>query len=53
MVGQCRGDRDQPDGDRDIDRITMENFKGETLSWELKDGCIELALHREPANEIG
>jgi enoyl-CoA hydratase len=31
----------------------MENFKGDTLSWELKDGCIELALHREPANEIG
>ena len=31
----------------------MENFKGETLSWALKDGCIELALHREPANEIG
>lgn len=23
------------------------------MSWELKDGCIELALHREPANEIG
>ncbi|MBS1792155.1 MAG: enoyl-CoA hydratase/isomerase family protein [Acidobacteria bacterium] len=31
----------------------MRNFKGQTLSWELKDGCIELALHREPANEIG
>lgn len=31
----------------------MENFKGETLSWELQDGCLELALHREPANEIG
>jgi enoyl-CoA hydratase len=31
----------------------MQNFKGETLDWELKDGCLELALHREPANEIG
>jgi enoyl-CoA hydratase/carnithine racemase len=31
----------------------MQSFIGETLSWELKDGCIELALHREPANEIG
>ena len=31
----------------------MQNFKGETLSWELKDGCIELSLHRDPANEIG
>ena len=28
-------------------------FKGETLSWELKDGVIELALHRDPCNEIG
>ena len=25
----------------------------EALSWELKDGVIELALHREPCNEIG
>jgi enoyl-CoA hydratase len=24
-----------------------------TLSWEHKDGIIELALHREPCNEIG
>ena len=31
----------------------MNQFQGETLSWELKDGCLELALHREPANEIG
>lgn len=31
----------------------MESFKGETLSWKLQDGCIELELHREPANEIG
>lgn len=31
----------------------MNNFNGKALSWELKDGVVELALHREPANEIG
>ena len=31
----------------------MKSFSGETLSWELVDGCIELALQREPCNEIG
>lgn len=31
----------------------MKNFQGEALSWELKDGVVELTLHREPANEIG
>src|ERR1700733_2868533 len=31
----------------------MNQFKGQTLSWELKDGVIELALHRDPCNEIG
>src|SRR3990170_4151027 len=31
----------------------MKSFKGQTLSWELTDGVIELALHREPCNEIG
>ena len=31
----------------------MENFQGETLSWELIDGCVEIRLHREPCNEIG
>ncbi len=31
----------------------MDQFKGQTLSWELKNGVIELALHREPCNEIG
>ena len=30
----------------------MKPFHGQTLSWELKDGIIELALHREPLNEI-
>lgn len=27
-------------------------FHGQTLSWSLKDGIVELALHREPLNEI-
>ncbi|HXP17175.1 MAG TPA: enoyl-CoA hydratase/isomerase family protein [Terriglobales bacterium] len=31
----------------------MKQFKGETLSWGLKQGVIELALHRRPCNEIG
>jgi len=31
----------------------MNPHKGETLSWKVKDGVIELALHRAPCNEIG
>ncbi len=31
----------------------MKSFKGNTLSWELLDGVVELALHRQPNNEIG
>jgi enoyl-CoA hydratase len=31
----------------------MKVFRGQALSWEWKDGVIELALHREPCNEIG
>ena len=30
----------------------MKEFHGKTLSWEVKDGVVELALHREPLNEI-
>jgi len=30
----------------------MDQFQGQTLSWEVKNGIIELALHREPNNEI-
>jgi enoyl-CoA hydratase/carnithine racemase len=26
---------------------------GETMSWELRDGLLELVLHRTPCNEIG
>jgi enoyl-CoA hydratase/carnithine racemase len=31
----------------------MKSFEGASLSWELADGVIELALHRGPCNEIG
>jgi enoyl-CoA hydratase len=31
----------------------MEYFRGQALSWELKHGVVELALHRAPCNEIG
>jgi len=31
----------------------MKNYKGQSLSWDLKDGVVEVALHREPCNEIG
>jgi enoyl-CoA hydratase/carnithine racemase len=31
----------------------MNSFQGQTLSWELKSGVIELALHRAPCNELG
>ncbi len=31
----------------------MNKFKGQALSWELKDGVVEVRLHREPCNEIG
>ena len=31
----------------------MKSFRGEALSWELRDGVVEVSLHREPCNEIG
>jgi enoyl-CoA hydratase/carnithine racemase len=31
----------------------MKQFQGQAISWELRDGVIEVALHREPCNEIG
>ena len=31
----------------------MKEFQGKTLSWTTANGTIELALHREPGNEIG
>lgn len=31
----------------------MKEFKGRALSWKIEQGVIELALHRDPCNEIG
>ncbi len=31
----------------------MKQFHGKAISWDLKDGVIEVALRREPCNEIG
>ncbi len=31
----------------------MMSHKGQSLSWDVKDGVIEVVLHREPLNEIG
>jgi len=31
----------------------VNEFKGQTLSWQIVNGVIELTLHREPCNEIG
>jgi enoyl-CoA hydratase len=33
--------------------VSVNQFRGKALSWDLKSGIIELALHREPLNEIG
>jgi len=33
--------------------LGLKRFKGKALSWELAGGVIELALHREPCNELG
>jgi enoyl-CoA hydratase len=30
-----------------------QSYKGGAISWELANGVIELALHREPCNEMG
>src|SRR5436305_2554984 len=30
----------------------MSTFSGQTVSWEVDGGVVELALHREPCNEI-
>ncbi len=31
----------------------MNDFKGQAISWQIVNGAVELALHREPCNEIG
>ena len=28
-------------------------FKGQALSWQMQSGVVELALHRDPCNEMG
>jgi enoyl-CoA hydratase/carnithine racemase len=33
--------------------MSTPNRVGETMSWELKEGIVELRLHRTPCNEIG
>lgn len=33
--------------------MTSPNHAGETMSWEFKQGVVELRLHRTPCNEIG
>ena len=32
---------------------SMKSYQGQAVSWEWKDGVVELALHRDPCNEIG
>ena len=31
----------------------MKEFRGQALRWEWRDGVVEVALDREPLNEIG
>lgn len=31
----------------------MTEYRGQTLSWQVVNGAIELTLHRDPCNEIG
>jgi enoyl-CoA hydratase/carnithine racemase len=31
----------------------VKQFRGQALSWQVQTGVIELALHREPCNELG
>lgn len=33
--------------------MDAKQFKGQALSWQVLSGVIELALHREPCNELG
>lgn len=41
------------DGKAGASVIEQGAEKGRALSWRLADGVIELALHREPCNELG
>lgn len=31
----------------------VKQFKGQAVSWQVQGGVIELALHRDPCNELG
>jgi enoyl-CoA hydratase len=33
--------------------LSAQQFQGQALSWQVQGGVIELALHREPCNELG
>jgi enoyl-CoA hydratase len=33
--------------------LGVKQFKGQALSWQVQSGIIELALHRDPCNELG
>jgi enoyl-CoA hydratase/carnithine racemase len=33
--------------------LSVKQFKGQALSWQVQGGVIELSLHREPCNELG
>jgi enoyl-CoA hydratase/carnithine racemase len=33
--------------------LGVREFKGRALSWQVEGGVIELALHRDPCNELG
>src|SRR6266567_7526065 len=33
--------------------LGVEQFTGQALSWQVQGGIIELALHRDPCNELG
>jgi enoyl-CoA hydratase/carnithine racemase len=37
----------------DAGATSMSMFSGQAVSWEVNGGVIEVALHREPCNEIG
>jgi enoyl-CoA hydratase len=36
-----------------VESKVVNERRGNTLSWSFSDGVIELALHREPCNELG
>ncbi len=33
--------------------MDAKQFKGQALSWQMQSGVVELALHRDPCNELG